>query len=109
MELDEGHEEDDERLHFENGYHSLNSDVEDIIAKHSLNESNNSLHVSLGDNIRLPVIRPPMFDGNLEDWALFFDKFNALFHNNNSLNDVQCLHYLKTSVLGPTAYIIKNF
>jgi hypothetical protein len=45
----------------------------------------------------------------LEDWSSFFDTFNALFHNNVSLTDVQRLHYLKSSLGGAAADIIKNF
>ncbi|KAL4135888.1 hypothetical protein QTP88_007470 [Uroleucon formosanum] len=84
----------------------------DLISKFSVVEVDNSLrvsHLSASDAIRLPTIQPPTFSGNLEDWSSFFDTFNALFHNNASLTDVQRLHYLKSSVLGPAADIIKNF
>lgn len=111
IELDEGHEEEVERLKFEDTYYTLKSDMENIISKHSTNDvnSSHSSQASAIDTIRLPAIQPPVFSGSLEDWTSFIDTFNALFHNNLSLNDVQRLHYLKTSVSGPAADIIKNF
>jgi hypothetical protein len=63
--------------------------------------------LSTGESLRLPTIQPPTFNGNLEDWPSFFDTFNALFHNNTTLNDLQRLHYLKTSVC--VCVIIKTF
>lgn len=102
----------DEQLKFGDETCTLRADMEDLISKFSVVEVDNSLrasHSSASDAIRLPTIQPPTFSGNLEDWSSFFDTFNALFHNNASLTDVQLLHYLKSSVLGPAADIIKNF
>lgn len=83
--------------------------MEDIIVNHSANGSNNSSHISMCDTTKLPTIQLLMFDGNLEDWASFIDTFNALFHNNNSLNEVKWLHDIKSNVTGPVEDIIKNF
>ncbi|XP_025192641.1 uncharacterized protein LOC112592702 [Melanaphis sacchari] len=102
----------DEQLKFVDETCTLRADMEDLISKFSAPEVDNSLrvsHSSASDAIRLPTIQPPTFSGHLEDWSSFFDTFNALFHNNVSLTDVQRLHYLKSSVLGPAADIIKNF
>ncbi|KAL5237816.1 hypothetical protein ACI65C_005226 [Semiaphis heraclei] len=112
IELDEGEDQEDEYLKYQDIYCSIKADMEDIIAKHGVPEtaaSTNLSRSSVCDSIRLPTIKPPEFNGSLEDWASFIDTFNALFHNNSSLSDVQRLHYLKTSVSGPAADIIKNF
>ncbi|XP_022168208.1 uncharacterized protein LOC111032244 [Myzus persicae] len=109
VELNLGQEEESLHLQFEDDHNTLRADMEDLIAKHSPTDSSNVSHSSTGEALRLPTIQPPMFKGNLEDWSSFFDTFNALFHNNTALNDVQRLNYLKTSVSGPAADIIKNF
>jgi len=66
--------------------------MEDIIAKHGVPEAADSTNLSrssMCDSIRLPTIKPPEFNGSLEDWASFIDTFNTLFYNNSSLSDVQ--------------------
>jgi len=112
VDLNLGHEEESLCLQFEDDHNTLRAEMEDLISKHSPTDASNashSSHSSTGETLRLPKIQPPIFNGNLEDWSSFFDTFNALFHNNTALNDVQRLHYLKTSVSGPAADIIKNF
>ncbi|KAL4103482.1 hypothetical protein QTP88_018858 [Uroleucon formosanum] len=112
LNCDEAVDNINEQLKFGDETCTLRADMEDLISKFSVVEVDNSLrvsHLSASDAIRLPTIQPPTFSGNLEDWSSFFDTFNALFHNNASLTDVQRLHYLKSSVLGPAADIIKNF
>lgn len=112
IDLDEGHFDDEDCLKFEDDTCTLKSTMEDLTSKYGGLETENSFHTSHSlahDAVRLPTIQPPTFSGNLEDWSSFFDTFNALFHNNASLTDVQRLHYLKSSVLGSAADIIKNF
>jgi len=88
IELDKEDGDDDEYLKYQDIYCTIKADMDDIIAKH---------------------IVPEAAARSLEDWASFIDTFNALFHNNSSLSDVQRLYYLKTSASGPAADIIKNF
>lgn len=112
LDLDNGEENEEERLLVEDLTLTLIAKMEELIAMHAPTETvntTNSSHASIGDSLRLPTIQLPSFNGNLEDWPSFFDTFNALIHNNNSLNDVQRLHYLKTTVCGSAADIIKNF
>lgn len=49
------------------------------------------------------------FNGELENWVLFIDIFNALFYNNAGLTNIQRLHYLKSSVTDAAADVIKSF
>lgn len=98
QDLDIGEEEEDERLTFEENNYTLVAEMEDLIAEANSIQIQNNSHTSNssnGESLRLPMIQPPTFNGSLEDWASFFDTFNALFHNNSQLNDVQRLHYLK--------------
>lgn len=111
-EYEQEQDDDNERLLAENTYYTLKSEMEELVAKQTddiLTNVASTSHLSVGDSVRLPTIQPPVFNGKLEDWSSFIDTFNALFHNNAALNDVQRLHYLKTSVSGTASDIIKNF
>lgn len=111
--LDQGCEDDEERLQLEDDLSTLTALMEDLIDKHqpSVNTSTfqNNSHSSIGDSVKLPTINIPTFNGDLENWTSFIDTFNALFHNNASLNNVQKLHYLKSSVSNAAADVIKGF
>lgn len=56
----------------------------------------------------LPKIQLPTFCGKYEDWLSFHDLFVTLVHNNVTLNNVQKLHYLKTSLTGEAASKLKH-
>lgn len=53
----------------------------------------NEIHTN--DTMRLPSVPAPVFDGNIQIWPPFKDSFDAMFHNNKGLAEVQKLHYLK--------------
>lgn len=112
-EEDEQEQDDEsERLQAEDAYYTLKSEMEELVAKQTDDDLTNVVstsHSSVGESIRLPTLQLPSFDGNLEDWSSFIDTFNALFHNNSKLDDVQRLHYLKNGVTGAATDIIKNF
>lgn len=65
--------------------------------------------VRTSDTMRLPAVPAPEFDGNLQNWSAFRDSFDAMFHNNKSLADVQKLHYLKSCVTKSASDVIKSF
>lgn len=110
FDLNEGHEDEEDRLKFEDDMYTLKSNMEDLIEKHTVVEHAHNVSSSChSEAIRLPAITPPSFTGKLEDWASFIDTFNALFHNNPSLSDVQKLHYLKLSVTGEAANVLRNY
>lgn len=89
---------------------TLRADLEDLIEKHSsIEKSHNDSSSCHSEAVRLPAITPPTFNGNLEDWASFIDTFDAIFHNNPLLSDVQRLHYLKLSVTGEAANVLRNY
>ena len=58
--------------------------------------------------VRLPKIDLPAFSGAYEEWHSFFNTFNSLIHSNNSLNDIQKFHYLKSSVKGEAAETVAS-
>ncbi|XP_071574714.1 uncharacterized protein [Temnothorax nylanderi] len=58
--------------------------------------------------IQLPRILLPRFSGRYTDWANFRDIFESLVANNESLSNVQRLHYLKSSLIDEASLVIKN-
>lgn len=78
-----------------------------IVETYELTSNNESPHVPVYDkNIKLPKIELPTFAGAYEDWYAFFDMFNSLIHSNQSLNDTQRFHYLKSSLKGDAAEVV---
>ena len=115
VDFDLGYDEEAERITLEDFTFTLVADMEDLIAKHSSNETpssmhiNNHSHTSINESMKLPTINIPTFNGDIENWASFIDTFNALFHNNPGLTNVQRLHYLKSSVSNTAADVIRSF
>lgn len=58
--------------------------------------------------LKLPTIEVPKFNGNLNNWISFYDTFKRMVHENDALNDVQRMHYLKGSVVGTAAALIRH-
>lgn len=59
-------------------------------------------------NIKLPTIDLPSFDGNILQWRAFEDSFLSLIHENHMLSDVQKLHYLRSALKGEALALIKD-
>ncbi|XP_011169928.2 uncharacterized protein LOC105202933 [Solenopsis invicta] len=59
-------------------------------------------------HIRLPKIELPNFSGAYEEWHSFFGIFDSLIHSNDSLNNIQKFHYLKSALKGEAAEIIDS-
>lgn len=58
--------------------------------------------------VKLPDIALPKFSGNYSEWTNYKDLFKSLIHNNESLDDVQKLHYLKGSLTGDAEALVKT-
>ncbi|XP_018398099.1 PREDICTED: uncharacterized protein LOC108776086 [Cyphomyrmex costatus] len=71
----------------------------------SPNSEGSSVEMS---HVRLPKLNLPKFSGKYEDWFPFHDMFNSMIHNNSALNESQKFQYLKTSVTGDAADIIRS-
>jgi len=57
---------------------------------------------------RLPRINLPKFNGTPSDWMSFKDLFHSLVIANPTLSPVEKLQYLKTSLTGSAALLLKN-
>lgn len=75
-----------------------------------LNQQNMSKHESSQSqiNVRLPTINLPEFNGAYKDWLPFYDAFNSLIHENNSLDNCQKFHYLKSCLKGEAMRAIES-
>lgn len=57
---------------------------------------------------KLPQINVPPFSGRYSEYQTFVGLFNSLIHNNNSLEKIQKLYYLRTFLQGEPLDLIKN-
>lgn len=100
-----------ERDTFEDNYCTIKATILDLIDKNK-QINTESIHTNtqtvVRDTMKLPSIPAPSFDGSLQNWASFLDTFNAMFHNNDALADVQRLHYLKSCLTGSAAEVIRT-
>ncbi|XP_052745046.1 uncharacterized protein LOC128199462 [Bicyclus anynana] len=58
--------------------------------------------------VKLPKITIPTFSGNYSEWTTFRDLFLALIHNNETLDSVQKLHYLKSHLTDEAEQLIRH-
>lgn len=63
---------------------------------------------SVSHRSALPKITIPQFSGDYQSWISFRDLFSSLISNNHELNNVEKMHYLKTSLTGEAARLISN-
>ncbi|CAG9105751.1 unnamed protein product [Plutella xylostella] len=59
-------------------------------------------------NIRLPKISIPTFSGKYDEWVTFRDLFDSLIRTNDSLDEVQKLHYLKGYLVGEAEQLVRH-
>ncbi|XP_048007652.1 uncharacterized protein LOC125242762 [Leguminivora glycinivorella] len=95
-------------------YLCLQGDIKDALAAAAPThvQGTSSLDVSMFEavqhHVKLPAIVLPVFSNNYEEWPTFHDLFTSLVHNNTSLSKVQKLHYLKSSIAGEAAALLKH-
>jgi hypothetical protein len=105
-----------ERIEFENIYFETMTAIATAIESYdktkvaATNNNQNSTAIQSHQNskINLPVIQIPEFSGHFEKWLSFRDVFQSLIHNNNNLNSIEKMHYLKSSLSGDALHTIEN-
>ena len=60
------------------------------------------------NNVKLPKISIPVFSGLYTEWTTFRDLFVSLIHKNESLDQVQKLHYLKSYLSGEAEKLLRH-
>lgn len=58
--------------------------------------------------VKLPTIQIPKFSGKYGSWLEFRDTFISLIHSNTSITSIQKFHYLRASLDGGAAQIIRS-
>ncbi|XP_045459242.1 uncharacterized protein LOC123669695 [Melitaea cinxia] len=71
-------------------------------------DSNSSSTKSPNSFVKLPKIAIPIFSGKYGEWTTFHDLFISLVHKNESLDNVQKLHYLKSHLSGEAEQLIRH-
>lgn len=64
--------------------------------------------VAISHHTRLPRIELPKFNGTPSEWLSFKDLFSSIIIKNTSLSAVEKLQYLKASLTGTAAHLLKN-
>ena len=63
--------------------------------------SSNSASESL--SVKLPKLVPPQFHGDIMKWKIFWEHFQTAINDNSSLDDHECLTYLREAFKDPEA------
>ncbi|XP_045462033.1 uncharacterized protein LOC123672092 [Harmonia axyridis] len=65
-------------------------------------------HFQGSQQVKLPTIKLPTFNGSIENWLEFKDAFIALVQDNDNLADIQKFYYLKSSLEHEPAQLISS-
>ena len=79
--------------------HSVSNDDDDSSSVSSIHREN---------NVRLPRIELPTFDGQYKDWKTFYDMFKGTVHDHPTLPKVQKLYYLKGALKGEAKRVLSH-
>ncbi|XP_055622817.1 uncharacterized protein LOC129766320 [Toxorhynchites rutilus septentrionalis] len=60
------------------------------------------------NNVKLPTITLPEFDGDFNNWLTFHDTFRSMIHSSTEISFVQKFHYLRASLKGEAANLIQS-
>jgi hypothetical protein len=106
--------ENDERLIFEELYFNTISKIDSLLEANEMSKLTNQnnqgavVNSSNKDRIKLPTISLPEFSGSFEKWLPFRDSFVKLIHSNESLSDIEKMHYLRSTVTGDALCTIEG-
>ncbi|XP_063890748.1 uncharacterized protein LOC126055712 isoform X1 [Helicoverpa armigera] len=114
--VEEPSEQYAEREEFENLYYALLASARQLVgnARRELSADSASevvsgtSHTHKHTSVRLPKIDLPKFSGSYHDWLEFRDTFISIIHNNESIDKINKLHYLRASLKGSASLIIDN-
>ncbi|GFR05022.1 DUF1758 domain-containing protein [Trichonephila clavata] len=89
-----------EILDLEDDCEDIQVRIKNIISKIDLKNNDVTSCGNSFNNIKLPDIQLPRFNGSYHDWFNFKERFISLIDSNNSLTDSQKLYYLKSTLTG---------
>lgn len=67
------------------------------------NAQSQANHTCNNQNVKLPALKLPDFNGDYSKWIQFSDTFKAIIHNNQALTTTQKFYYLKSCLSGDAA------
>lgn len=107
--------DDDKREAFESEYYAASATAKALIAARQRGDESqitggrNSGHTNnSADQIKLPPINLPTFNGSYDQWPNFRDTFKAVIDENQNLSDIKKLYYLRLALKGLAAEIIAS-
>ncbi|KAJ8985452.1 hypothetical protein NQ317_017084 [Molorchus minor] len=107
--------DENERYTFEQNYYSLLTDMKHLMTLNntisniqSVQTTSPSSQSQLLQQIKLPTISLPNFDGQYNEWVEFRDCFNALINDNVALTKIQKFYYLRSSLRKEALQIIES-
>lgn len=75
----------------------------------TLNASSSTPHIPASpSHVRLPDVKLPVFNGNLDSWLNFHDLFVSLVHASPELSSIQKFYYLRSSLTGDALKLIQT-
>lgn len=93
-------------------YLCMIGDLKDLLASQTNNIADRSVCSNIScegsTRVKLPNIKLPIFTGNYEEWPTYKDLFKSLIHECSKLSEVEKLHYLKTTLAGEAASLLKH-
>lgn len=104
------------RAQFETQYHAMFALAQSLMSSADVKAREGFMTGSEGSTsggtrnnfIRLPKIDLPHFDGGYQYWLEFRDTYLSLIHQNSSIDNISKFHYLRASLKGTAAEIIRN-
>ncbi|XP_071057316.1 uncharacterized protein [Onthophagus taurus] len=72
------------------------------------NGSNYSSGHVIPTSVKLPEIKLPTFKGDFDQWIEYREVYVSLIHENANISDIQKFHYLRASLDGTAAQVIKS-
>lgn len=84
-----------------------NADSEEKIDM-TRSSSHNDSYMPKSSVVKLAAINIPLFSGDYKNWSTFNDMFMALVHTNDLLSPIQKFFYLRSSISGTAANVIKS-
>ena len=95
-------------------FRMLQLKLEKFVAKNSSDnptenyDGTESVHSQTASNLKLPKFDLPKFDGKYQNWTPFLDLFKGAVDSNDTLPDIQKLHYLKASLRDEPAKLLSH-
>ena len=107
---------DNFRNDFETKFYELNVKMQRIIDEHDA-KSSQQIHptdasdqgsLNSHNHLKLPAIKLPIYSSQYDRLISLSDMFKEMIHENDSLPEIQKLHYLKSSLSGEAERLISN-